>query len=309
MDYKLTWREAEEIPFGMTAPQHVVIGSTLYVGGGQTKTTVSNHRVLRYCTDSNKWDSLPPSPFVHFGLGQLAGKLVTVGGSLEDNNTTVTGEVMQFSLESKSWVKIIDPMPTPRRRVCAVSYQSGIAACGGIETNYVFSNVVEVYYQEQWSVASSLPAPRAALGAMIKDNRVYLMGGFYPGLRKYDACQDCHSAELPVLFTACHSTKWVSLPSLPAVGTAAVSHCGTLLVMGGLHPQSFTNSYKIYAYSISVNAWVSIGKLPFGRSSMMVTSTYNGDILLMGGWEEGSDSQRSTGVKIGSYTPAGWEWV
>lgn len=251
--------------------------------------------------DSNQWDSLPPSPFMHFGLGQLAGKLVTVGGSLDDNNATVTGEVMHFS---KTWVKLIDPMPTPRRRACVVSYQSCIAACGGIERDGTFSNVVEVFYQEQWCSACPLPAPRAALGATIKDGRVYFTGGFYPSLKSWnDAQQDCNSVELSMLFTACRAMKWTSLPPVPAKCTTAISHCGTLLVMGGLHPHSFSNSHTVHAYSAGTKSWVPVDELPFGRSSMMVTSTYNGDLLLVGGWDESYVNERSTCVKIGTYTP------
>lgn len=304
MRYKLTWREVAATPFGITAPQYVVIGSALYVGGGQTDSNDSNHIILRYCMDSNQWARLPPSPFMHFGLGQLAGKLVTVGGSLDKNNLTVTGEAMQFNADSKTWIEFIDPMPTPRKRVCIVSHQSCIAACGGIERSGVFSAAVEVFYQQQWCTASSLPAPRAALGATIKDDRVYFSGGFYPDLNKWsDAQEDCQSISLSKLLT-CQHTQWVSLPSLPAKCTTTISHCGTLMVMGGLDT-SFANSNRVHAYSAGVNAWVVVDELPFGRSSMLVASTYNGKVIIMGGWEEKLEASvencRSTCVMIGTY--------
>ena len=60
MKCRLSWCESIMLPFGITAPQHVVIGSTIYVGGGQTDSDDDKRMVLRYCTDSIKWDILPP---------------------------------------------------------------------------------------------------------------------------------------------------------------------------------------------------------------------------------------------------------
>ena len=313
MNYKLTWREAAEVPFGMTAPQHVVIGCALYVGGGQTDRSDSNRVVLHYCMNSNQWHHLPPSPFMHFGLGQFGGKLITIGGSLKDHNTTVIGNVMQFCKDTSSWVEITKPMPTPRRRVCVVSHQSHFAACGGIGCDGECSNAVEVFYQEQWH-SCSLPAPRAALSATIKDNTVYFTGGYYPKLKGWNhAKEDCQSIDLPMLLS-CENvdSSWSSLPPLPAKCTTVTSHHDTLMVMGGLafDPQNSKATYLdgVYAYSSGTDSWVLVDKLPFQRSSMMVASTYQGNIIIVGGWEEmtagSNESTRSKSVMIGTYTLA-----
>ncbi len=302
MKCKLTWKDGAELPFGITAPQHVVMSTDLYVGGGQTDKTDSKHTILHYSVDSNRWDQLPPSPFMHFGLGQLAGKLVTVGGSSEDRDMAVTGKVMEYNPAIKEWVRVIEDMPTPRRRVCVVSYRSSLAVCGGIGRDGKATAAVEVFSQKQWHTACSLPAPRSALGATVKDNRVYFTGGYFPDLRKWqDARNDCPNVDLSSLLT-CQDAYWNTTQApLPVTCTTLVSHYGTLMAIGGLdagNKTSFSVLCTVFAYNASMNSWVLVDNLPFERSSMMVASLYNNNIIVVGGWE---DDKRSTSVKIGTY--------
>lgn len=300
MKYRLSWREAAEVPFGMSAPQHVVIGSKLYMGGGQTDANNSKHIIMCYCTESNTWDLLPPSPFIHFGLGRHEGKLVTVGGSFEDNNDTVTGDVMYFNNDRREWTKCIDPMPTPRRRSCVVSYKLGLAVCGGIEKNGKVSAVVEVFSQQQWQAACTMPNPRAALGVSVKGDTAYFSRGYYPDLQSWkDAKNECLFVNLAALFKL-QSTEWYTLAPLPVTCTMAISHCGTLMTIGGVdaHSSNFTNVCRAYAYNPRLGSWIHIDELNFECSSMTVASMFNNDIIIVGGWVDG---KRSKCVKIGTY--------
>lgn len=276
------------LPFGVTVPQHVIIGSAIYVGGGQTDSKDHKHMLLRYCIDSTKWDILPPSPYMHFGLGQYEGKLITVGGSCEDDDATVTAEIMHFNITNMEWVKLFAPMPTARRRACVVSHKSALAVCGGIEKDGRVSNVVEVFRHQQWQTASPLLKPRAAMGVAVKDGTVYLTGGYYPGLKEWNHAQkDCQYISLSSLLQSPFA-KWEILTALPVISTMVISHCGTLMAIGGLdasqpHP---TNADTVLAYNDSMKLWVEVDKLPFGCSSMMVASVYSSKIYIVGGWQE-----------------------
>lgn len=301
MNCKLIWREAEEAPFGTTSSQHVVLGSSLYIGGGQSDSDDTRRTVLRYDTDQDKWDSLTPSPFMHFGLGHYAGKLITVGGTCGDGETS---EVLCLSADGKEWVKCIPPMPTPRRRACVASHKAGIAVCGGVERGGHFSAVVEVFSQQRWHRACSLPSPRAALAAAIKDDILYVTGGYYPYLNEWQCAQeDCQYVNFPSLL-ACRAKKWESLPSLPVKCTRAVSHFGTLLAIGGVdaHSSTHTISNNVYAYNARIRSWVLVDKVEFGWSSM-TTAMYNDDIIIVGGWGELVDGKqnREKCVMIGRY--------
>ena len=82
-------------------PQSVAIGDVVFVAG-------QGHRVYKYETRSDKWTVLSPCPVDDFGIGQLLGKLVTVGGS------DGSGDVYSYEEETQQWEKSIPPMPTPR---------------------------------------------------------------------------------------------------------------------------------------------------------------------------------------------------
>ena len=55
-------------------PQSVVIGDVAFVASWH------GHEMYKYETRSDKWSVLPPCLVGYFGIGQLSGKLVTVGG-------------------------------------------------------------------------------------------------------------------------------------------------------------------------------------------------------------------------------------
>ena len=240
---------------------------------------------------------------MHFGLGQLAGKLVTVGGSFEDRDATVTGKVMQYNSTTKEWVRVIDDMPTPRRRACVVSYNSALVVCGGIGRDGKVTAVVEVFSRQQWHAANSLPTPRAALGAAVKDGRAYFTGGYFPDIRRWeDAKNDCPSVDLSALLN-CQDTVWDdAMAPLPVTCTMLISHYGTLMAIGGLDAYN-TTSYSVvravFAYNANMNSWVPVDELPFEISSMMVASLENNDVIIVGGWDP---AKRSTHVRIGTYT-------
>ena len=58
-----------------------VINGKVYCGGGGTD---GDGQFIIYCYDpsQDKWTTLPPLParYMYFGLGQVSGKLVAVGG-------------------------------------------------------------------------------------------------------------------------------------------------------------------------------------------------------------------------------------
>ena len=56
-------------------PQSIVIGDAVFVAAYDF-----SQNVLRYETRSDQWIVLPSCPVKYFGLGQLSGKLITVGG-------------------------------------------------------------------------------------------------------------------------------------------------------------------------------------------------------------------------------------
>ena len=63
------------MPEEMTLAQVTVINGMAYIGGGS-----NDQSIVKYDPVKNEWSTLPPPPVMMFGVGQLNGKLVIVGG-------------------------------------------------------------------------------------------------------------------------------------------------------------------------------------------------------------------------------------
>lgn len=293
---------------GMTAPQCVLFKSSLYVGGGQTLNTDREFRSLIFEYDmSNRNGMQWKCPFIqcptmYFGLSELNGKLVVVGGEreAEDKQAIITGEVFVPEENNTKWSgDIIPAMKTPRIRACVVSFKGSIAACGGIESsNRECSSAVEVYRSgdKEWCVVTSLPVPRAALRVSIIHKTAYFLGGFYPRLA-HPGKPTCIGIDLEDLFQADVTVRrcWNdTIRDAPCYSSTPASLCGSLIALGGLG-ESQTDA--IYAYSPVVNEWYLIDKLKIKLSSATAITLPNGELIVLGG-KTGDD--RNTDVYIGS---------
>ena len=68
-------------PTGSAGPAETLAYlQSIVIGGAVLVAAWNSHDVLMYETGSDQWSVLPSCPVLGFGLGQLSGKLVTVGG-------------------------------------------------------------------------------------------------------------------------------------------------------------------------------------------------------------------------------------
>ena len=262
----------------MTASQCTVIGGVLYVGGGETGSVDSNRRIYKYNRVNDEWSALPRCPVEHFGIGQLEGKPVIVGG--KHPNASLAREVFQFEEESQQWNgTIIPPMPTPRSRPCVVSCELGIAVCGG-QGPVRSVATVEVFKTEtrHWHPAHPLPVPCGAMRATVINDTCYLLGGLAPQLERDNALRQCFSAKFttPNPLEQQEVYLWQSLPDAPEAEAAPAILGGVLLAVGG-------QATMIHAYSPNTQSWIHIGNLPAVRSGSTAT-TIGSELFVMGGW-------------------------
>ena len=244
-------------------------------------------------SNGEKWKSpFTPCPVVYFGLGELNGKLVVVGGEreTEDKRTCVTGEVFVMVDGSAGWSSnVIPALNTPRIRSCVVSYNGGIAACGGLEgSNKECSKAVEVYRSEGnvWCTVTSLPVSRAALRACIIHKTAYFLGGFYPDLSG-SGKPNCMSIELEDLFQddMTSQRKWSDqFQDCPYESSTPASLCGSLIAIGGVEDhQTGSRTEAIYAYGPTMNKWHLIDELPIKLSTATAVTLTSGEIVVLGG--------------------------
>ena len=262
------------MPETLADPQSIVIGGAVFVAAWNSRD------VLRYESRSGQWSVLPSCPVWGFRLGQLSGKLVTVGG--KDGRFA---NVYTYVQETQQWEKSIPPMPTPRNWATVITYNSSIAVCGGEGGG----RVVEVFNSEaaQWHTAAPLPVACEYKQLTIINDTCYLGGGGYRSTRSI-MC-----ASLPSLFqssspheqqtSAQQQSVWTVLPDTPLYHSALANMGGTLLALGGYETASSPPSDAIHAYSASTKAWLKITSLPqtcYGTTAELLPS---GEVMLIGG--------------------------
>ena len=76
------------------------------------------------------WTSLPLLPVKWFGLGQVNGQLVAVGGKKE-NDLTTSNDVYVYDGPSQMWEQTIPPMLTARDSPGVLSLPSMLIVAGG----------------------------------------------------------------------------------------------------------------------------------------------------------------------------------
>ena len=280
------------MPQTLAFPQSIVIGGAVFVAAS------NSHDVLRYETRSGQWSVLPSCPVRRFGLGQLSGKLVTVGGW--DRRGALVNHVYTYVQETQQWEKSIPPMPTPRRLPTVITYNSSIAVCGGEGGD----RVVEVFNSEaaQWHTAAPLPVACVYMQLTIINDACYLGGG------PLSSTRSIMCASLPSLFqssspheqqtSAQQQSVWTVLPDMPLYHSALANMGGTLLALGGCESTSSPPSDAIHAYSASTKAWLRIASLPQACYSATAEPLPSGEVMLIGG--EDSDGNRSEAVYIGT---------
>ena len=255
-----------------------------------------DHNYNVYCYDSSqdKWTTLPPAPVRWFGLGQVNGTLVAIGGQKESDSRT-SSEVYTYDERSRKWKQTIPPMPTARRSSAILSLQSALVVAGGSRGFRVYTDAVEIFKPDtsQWYRIDSLPVgccliPLAAIG-----NTCYALGRYkdpsHLNQALYASVDDLVRNAVPANQTT-HSgssdtqSAWKTLPNTPTYRPAAAVLAGSLLAMGGLETsEGGADMKEVYRYSPSTNSWIYISDLPTPQSRIAVAVLSSTRVLVIGG--------------------------
>ena len=291
-----------DLPVAMSQHHIVKIGSTIYCGGGATGNIDTARLVFQHNPKQDTWSQLPICPTRYFGLTQLDGKLVTVGGWNIDQLIPIN-DVFVFQ-DSKLWKNsIIPPLPTARSHTTAVNYKSTIVVSGGVthwnDDNKLrtHTNAVEVFQTKtyQWHHAEPLPVGHSSMSCVIVDGMFYLIGGTKSDAASRQAycisVSNLISRGLPPNHPETSSTPqaspstptWQVLPECPLSYFTAAELGGCLLAIGG--KDGSESSSAVHMYSPSTNSWVRIssGDLPVPRFAAAATQLEGGEVIFVGG--------------------------
>ena len=297
-----------DLPVAMSHHHIVRIGSTIYCGGGYTPGSIDDDTarlVFQYNPKQDTWSQLPICPTIEFGLTQLDGKLVTVGGSRLDRTKITINDVYVFQ-ESETWENsIIPPLPTARFYPTAVNYKSVIVVSGGLTHWHTDSKLrthttaVEVFQTKtyQWHHAEPLPVAHSTMSCGVVDGTFYLIGGTrsdgYASRHTYcTSVSNLISRALPPDHPETSSTPqaspspptWQVLPECPLSYFTTAELGGCLLAIGG-RDDSKSPSSAVHMYSPRTNSWVRIssGDLPVPRYLAAATQLEAGEVIFVGG--------------------------
>ena len=302
----ITWKQCADLPTKATAVKTTVMNSKVYCGGGYG--TDDNYIVNCYDPSQDNWTALPPLPVRFFGLGQLSGKLVAVGGwKLSVGGPT--NEVYTYDEHSKKWKQTIPPMPTARDSLSVLSIQSVLVVAGGYRGHHVHTDVVEIFKADtsQWYRTDPLPTVCHDISLTVISGTCYALGGY----RGSHLSQVLYATVDDLLCNASPANQpthngssdthdqsaWKTLVTTPTYGPVAAVLAGNLLAIGGNETSKGGADMKdVYMYSPSTNSWVYISDLPAPLSDTVPAVLSSTEILVIGGWCGGRVSSVYKGI-------------
>ena len=268
-----------------------VINGKVYCGGDADK---GDGKYIVYCYDPSQdtWTTLPPLPVRYFGLGQLNGKLVAVGGKKSDYSPT--NGVYAYDERSKKWKQTSPPMPTARWSPSFLSLQSALVVAG-----VPYTDAVEIFKADtsQWHTTDPLPKACCLISLVAIGNTCYALGGYKSpsslNQALYASVDDLLHNAVPANQTT-HSgssdtqSAWKILPDTPTYGPATAVLAGQLFAVGGMETSDGGAVMKeVYTYSPSTNSWIYISDLPAPRYGAAVAVLSPSEILVIGGQCDG----------------------
>ena len=291
----------------MTAVKTVVIRDRVYCGGVADDDD-DDYRVFCYSPSEDTWNTLPACGVRRFGLGQVRGKLVTVGGR-KKSDRKVTNEVYEFDEVTHSWKQSIPPMPTARHSPAVLSHHSTLTVAGGY-TGHGRTAEIEVFSEEtsQWHTTEPLPFRWWNPSPLLINNRWYLLGGIAEG-EDYSNRAVCVHVDLLLQKAlprdqastdrdSTNNSAWEVLPNTPHYIPATATFGASLLAVGGTTTSKRPSNPQtaVHVYSPCTNAWIHISDLPaprVGTATAMLSTT---ELLVIGGWNNGRQNSVYKGL-------------
>ena len=296
----ITWKQcASKLPAQLMGGNAIVMDGKVYYGGVNSFAECDEYIVYCYDPPRDKWTTLPPLPVKWFGLGQVNGKLVAVGGRKRIDNRTIN-EI--YTLDERSQKQRIPPMPTARHLPRVLSLQSALVVAGGVTPSESITDAVEIFKPDtsQWYWTDPLPAGCHSMALIsIGSTHLTLGGDEHPSNLNqalYASVDDliCNAVPANQITQSGSSdtqSAWKTQPNTPTYQPAAAVLAGNLLAVGGCETsKGGADKKKVYMYSPSTNSWLYVSDLPASRSNAAVAVLSSTEILVIGGWDDGDRS-------------------
>ena len=303
LQVQLSYSQCSEAPVEMSHGLAVTINGKVYYGGGACDDDDDEYCVHCYDPPQDVWSTLSRLPVCYFGLGEVKGELVAVGGM--DSPLSVINVVHVFN-KGRNWKRTIPPMPTARYWPAVVSLSTHLIVAGGRLDSVTYTDIVEIYNisTSQWSETDRLPYACGFQRGIVYNNTVYLMGGSDGNfLNKVCAAQvdKFISADRQDDGSANKADSvWNTISNTPSYCPSPVTISDTLFAVGGVDSEDEATQ-RIYAYSSSMDSWLYVGDLPSPIAGAATVSLSPSECLMIGGRNNNGGIQ-STVYKIRTAT-------
>ena len=273
---KLTWRQGQPAPVGMTSilQAAVVRGSTAYFSSG--------YNVYSYTVSENKWTKLPQCKYRYFAMAVLNDALTTMGGSHTQGGTDSEVNTL-LSLSGSSWEEVLPPMPTKREGPAAANTPTHLVVAGGSVKGGIATVEVLNTKTLQWSTANSLPETvcfpqMTTCGGCLyladDDSNVFLCS-------VEDLLKSTNSSD--------GDSVWTRLASIPVEEDSTLATLrGRVLAIGGMDDDDGVTG-AIHCYDVATNSWSVIGEIPTPRYQVLAAVLPSNELVVVGGCDEPED--------------------
>ena len=308
----------------MCGGQAVVIDRKVYYGGGEANNKDVCYLVQCYDPSQDEWTTLPPLPVRYFGLGQIYGQLVAVGGErkLQREEFERSKHVYTYDGNGRAWRETLPPMSSALLHPAVISHKSMLVVAGGDHFGVV-KRSVEIFRQNQeeavgkWCrTRKSLQEACFGLSTVSSDSesKLYALGGkndhgnlnqaIYISTENLHCCsateldnRTSELADLSLLFSstdvlrrkqALDDSPWKELPNTVTYSPAASMLGSSLIAIGGWDTADQEGSNvktNIMMYSSGTNSWIYIGDLPAPRAKITAAVLSLAEVLVIGGWD------------------------
>ena len=297
------WEELAPLPVGLNAHTAVLLGGSVYVGGGvegrSSKDRQHNYRLDVYNLTTNHWSPSPiTTPYCWFAMTVLDDKLVTAGG-ITKNDEDVKKVLV---LNAGQWNDYSE-MPTARCQATAVGYHSMLIVAGGqikVEGKCTRVSTTELLDTTNgyWYTCNNLPSPHQQMKAAIVNDKLYLLGGYTSYKNDFKPSPQVFVASLDTLST--HQLNWQSAPNTPWCTSApVVLYNKFLLTVGGRQPSDSTSqTNEVLALNPSTGQWRHVATIPAARSFPAVVSMDDKMIVIGGMTNKNTEYSKTVWISV-----------
>ncbi|MGZ4250573.1 MAG: Kelch repeat-containing protein [Solirubrobacteraceae bacterium] len=246
-----------------------------------------------------RWTALPPAPHSRGEVSAaLAGDSIYVVGGFDTAGHT-TALVERLDLRTGHW-STSRPLPPPLHHLTAVGYDGKLYVVGGYsQPSDTSAGAVHNFWRYdpvtgRWAAMPPAPLPRAAAGAAVLGNRLYVAGG------RSDTLTTISGLAIFDFDTG----RWSVGPSLHHARehVAGVAADGAVWILGG-RAVGVGNFADVERYTPGAPSWERLAPMPVARSGFQAVDV-GGKIVVVGG-----EGPAGTIGEVDELDPATGHWT